>query len=675
MVKKIGPLLLVLMILSERSSFAQAPLIPRPVSYQQQQGQFLLNAATRILAPAAAGSPDLLAQTLRDFTGLPLAATHTAGENEIQWAIDPSQAPQAEGYTLVAGPGHIHITGHDSAGVFYGIQSLIQLLQPQPEAGLQDTHQPKPGFTVAACSITDYPRFHYRGMHLDVSRHFFQVSAIKKWINVLALYKFNTFHWHLTDDQGWRIEIKKYPLLQSVAAWRQETLIGHKKEMLHRFDGKRYGGYYTQEEVKEIVQYAADRQITVIPEIEMPGHAQAALAAYPGLGCTDGPYQTGTYWGIFDDVYCAGNDSVFVFLQNVLDEVMTLFPSRSIHIGGDECPQTRWAACPKCQKTLKDLGLKDGHALQSYFVQRIEKYINSKGRNIIGWDEILEGGLAPGATVMSWRGEEGGLAAAQQRHPVIMAPESHLYFDYYQSLYPQEQLAAGSYTPLSKVYGYEPLAAHPDKEVLQYISGIEGTLWTEYLPTVSKLEYMLFPRSIALAELGWSPFAGRDYPDFLQRLRSQKRLLQHLTINYAGNFDEINYSSRPLPEKGKIEVSLSGSLPDADVRYTTDNSTPDLQSPLYTGPFTIQWTCTVKAMLFHRQKPQGRLFRQSFQLHKAVGARVTLAHPSLGRYAQANERLVNGLAGTDRYNDGQWLSITRTDLEPRTSLASVRYIL
>jgi len=645
-----------------------APLIPRPVHYEQKEGQFLLNAATRIYSMDSDAS--LLAKSLRDFTGLSLHSTSTPGDNTIQWTIDSSQVTQAEGYTLQVDPARIFITGHDSAGLFYGIQSLLQLLHPQKATQFQNPQARlrQPVFTVASCSITDYPRFSYRGLHLDVCRHFFPVTAIRKWIDLLALYKFNSFHWHLTDDQGWRIEIKKYPRLQSVAAWRNETLIGHKKELPHHFDGKRYGGYYTRQEVKDIVRYAADRNITVIPEIEMPGHARAALAAYPSLGCTGGPYSPATFWGVFDDVYCAGNDSVFTFLRDVLDEVMTLFPSRYLHIGGDECPKTRWAACPKCRQRIKDLGLKDEHELQSWFVQRIEKYLNSKGRQIIGWDEILEGGLAPGATVMSWRGEEGGLAAARGRHRVIMAPESHLYFDYYQSLYPEEPLSAGNYTPLSKVYSYEPLTDSPDKEALSYVAGIEGALWTEYASTVSQVEYKWFPRALAVAEIAWSPAAGRNYDDFLRRLRAEEGLLKKLDIHSADNFDEITYTAAPAGP-GRIKVSLSSSLPAAQIRYTLDNTEPGPNSALYTEPLIIRQSCMLKASL-----PGQRLFHQYFQLHQAVGSPVSLLHLPSGRYAPPAATLVNGITGSDRYNDGQWLGFSGDDLEAVIDLGAAHSI-
>ena len=434
----------ILALLGFGNLFAQNGLIPKPVSYQPLSGEFRLATSLGISSGAGVSKETvaIMQAQIRACTGLAIAAKKTKQGIDLQ--VDKGQVVQAEGYKLMIRPDGIRLIGHDEAGLFYGLQSLVQLFSASTSK------------TIAACDITDYPRFSYRGMHLDVSRHLFPVAFIKKYIDLLALYKFNTFHWHLTDDQGWRIEIKRYPDLQTKAAYRAETLIGHKKELPHRFDGKRYGGYYKQDEVKVIVQYATQRHITVIPEIEMPGHAMAALSAYPKLGCLKadgkpgGPYQAATFWGVFDDVFCAGNDSTFTFLENVLDEVMGLFPSTYVHIGGDECPKTRWKTCAKCQARIHSEHLKDEDELQSYFIRRIEKHVNQKGRQIIGWDEILEGTgptlrLSPGATVMSWRSIEGGIEAIKQKHNAIMTPESHVYFDYYQSLYPEEPLVIRPY--------------------------------------------------------------------------------------------------------------------------------------------------------------------------------------------------------------------------------------
>ncbi len=639
-----------------QQSMATRALIPLPVEYRQTDQVFIIQPSTvivyqnsRLQACAA-----LLQGYIEAGTGWkPAAGGQLPQKNYLLLQTDSIAVTQAEGYHLSVINNGMRLTANNTAGIVYGIQTLRQLWQPS------SNHQ----LLVAGCSITDYPRFAYRGMALDVSRHLFPVSFIKKYIDVLSFYKFNTFHWHLTDDQGWRIEIKKYPALQSVAAWRVQTLKGHKKELPHVFDGKRYGGFYTQVEIKEIVAYAAQRNITIIPEIEMPGHALAALSAYPSLGCTGGPYKPAEFWGVFDDVYCAGNEDTFNFLQNILDEVMELFPSGYIHIGGDECPKTKWKTCAKCQRRINDLQLKDEHALQGYFIKRIEQYVNSKGKNIIGWDEILEGGLAPNATVMSWRGEEFGIAAAQQQHQVIMTPETHLYFDYYQSLYPEEPLAAGGYTPLEKVYSYEPAGTHSNDSIKKYIKGIEAQTWSEYLGSTAQAEYMIFPRAMAAAEIAWTPGALRNYASFTGRLRDQKNMLNKLQVRYADNFDEIQFSSS-IDINKNVLATLTSSLPNASISYTTDGSVPSLKSRHYTSPVVINKTCMLMARLYNaNQQPAGRIFRQVFSLHKAIGAAVMLTNKPLEKYNPGPMALVNGLAGTQRYNNGQWVGFSGDNAE------------
>jgi hexosaminidase len=555
-------LLPVNLLAQETADSTRLSLVPQPVSLKSTGQSFVVNDVTTIYyqQEILEATARLLQDYLQAAGGqVPKVNAKQPATNYISLQIDSATIPQQEGYKLQISKDHIQLIAHDVAGIIYGIQTLRQLWATSLENALSGSGKTLSSagkaLTIPGYSITDYPRFAYRGMALDVSRHMFSVDFIKKYIDLLSLYKFNTFHWHLTDDQGWRIEIKKYPRLQSVAAWRKQTLIGHKKETPHRFDGKRYGGYYTQEEIKEVIRYATARGITIIPEIEMPGHALAALAAYPELGCTGGPYATATFWGIFDDVYCAGNDSTFTFLQNVLDEVTELFPSRYIHIGGDECLKTKWQACPKCQQRIKALALKDEHELQSYFIQRIEKHLNSKGRAIIGWDEILEGGLAPNATVMSWRGEEGGLEAARQKHAVIMTPESNLYFDYYQSLHHDEPVAAGNYTPLSKVYSYQPAATLPDS-LLPYIKGVEGQAWSEYYTSDSQATYMIFPRALALAEVAWTPAVLRNYDQFLNRLRWQTILLSRLKVKYYNPSRKIYVPAVTMHKAKGAEVTL-----------------------------------------------------------------------------------------------------------------------
>ncbi|MEZ2338650.1 family 20 glycosylhydrolase [Mucilaginibacter sp. RCC_168] len=637
-------------------------IIPQPYSIQKNGEVFRFSPAVAIDIGDGISTDNLIFfnQYFHQLAGYNLSVKKTIAPS-IQLSINSNKITEPEGYQLSVTSKQISIIGHDLAGVFYGLQSLVQLL-----------YKSNGKVTVQGCTIEDHPRFAYRGMHLDVSRHFFKVDAIKKWIDLLALYKINTFHWHLTDDQGWRIEIKKYPLLQSISAYRDETIIGHKKDSPHRFDGKRYGGYYTQEEVKAVVKYAMERHVSIIPEIEMPGHALAALAAYPELGCIGGPYKTATYWGIFDDVYCAGNEQTFTFLQNVLDEVLPLFPSKYIHIGGDECPKTKWKTCPKCQRRIKDEHLKDEHELQSYFIGRMEKYLNSKGRQIIGWDEILEGGLAPGATVMSWTGEEGGISAAKLHHNAIMTPEKYVYLDYYQSLYPSEPLAGGGYTPLSKVYNYEPITKELSGDEAKYIKGVQANAWSEYLASTAQAEHQIFPRILALAEIGWTDKGNKSYPNFLKRLRYEQPLLKQLNISAADAFDEITDSVTESADR-QVQLALSSTLPGSQIYYTTDGTTPGLKSKKYDKPFLISTSGKIKAAVFSGTKQYGRVYEKDFHLHKAIGKTVTLTNQPQGGYNPGNTfGMVNGVFGSKLYNDGQWYGFNGDDLEAVVDLGKAQ---
>lgn len=512
-------------------------IIPAPAELTLSKGQFFLRGDINLVYEP--GLKDL-AQFLK---------AHLQGARQVnvllfEGDIYPSRArtivlktdhslDNHEKYTLHITNRSITIAGGGAQGVFYGLQSLRQLLPPELEEPGQVYNR---RISIPCLEITDYPAFGYRGMHLDVARHFFPVSFIKKYIDLLALHKMNTFHWHLTEDQGWRIEIKKYPLLTEVGAWREKTLVGHVGRPPLKYDNTPYGGFYTQEEIREIVEYARERYIRVIPEIEMPGHALAALAAYPQLGCTGGPYKVAPHWGVFEEVFCAGNDQVFEFLEDVLLEVLDLFPSGFIHIGGDECPKTSWRACPKCQERIAVEGLKDEYELQSYFIRRIETFLLTRGRNIIGWDEILEGGLAPQATVMSWRGTQGGIEAARMGHQVIMTPVSHCYFDYYQAERHTQPLAIGGFLPLEKVYSYKPVPEELSEEEAKLILGAQGNVWTEYMKTPEHVEYMAFPRAIALAEVLWTPAENKNFEDFIRRLKRHFLRLDALDVNYfAGN--------------------------------------------------------------------------------------------------------------------------------------------
>ena len=559
-----------------------------------------------------------------------------------------------EGYLLKVSSNKILITSKTVKGAFYAVQSLIQLLPVKTNAKT---------IAIQGLEIKDSPEFKYRGMHLDVARHFFSVNFIKKYIDLMSMLKMNTFHWHLTEDQGWRIEIKKYPKLQEIAAYRDETLVGHYSEQPQKFDGKKYGGYYTQKEIKEIVAYAIERQITVIPEIEMPGHSQAAIAAYPELGCTGEQVKVAAKWGVFDNIYCP-KENTFKFLEDIIDEVVTLFPGKYIHIGGDEAPKTNWKKCTHCQQLIKKEGLKDENGLQSYFITRMEKYINSKGKQIIGWDEILEGGLAPNATVMSWRGTAGAVEAAKQKHNVILTPASHCYFDHYQSDNENEPLAIGGFLPLEKVYSFQPVPEELTEEEAKYVLGAQGNVWTEYITTPEKVEYMVFPRAVALAEAVWSTSENKNYDNFIKRLEFFNKRLKSLDVNYANHLYEIKGELINLDKQ--LSYRLETSIKDKEIRFTTDDSEPKSTSPVYNNPFKINALKTIKAAIFDKNGNQlGQVFEQKITLHKGVGEKITLNTPPNEAYnAGGKQALINGISGSSsRYGDKEWLGFSEKDVE------------
>ncbi|MCZ2460861.1 MAG: family 20 glycosylhydrolase [Chitinophagales bacterium] len=638
-------------------------IIPEPVSVKQTKNNafVFINAGTPIVVDGDAfdKSVNFLNDYLTRFYRIKLRTTPTPiGNNVIRLTFSNPFTTVQNGYKLTVDGNGITIAGDNANSVFNGIQTLIQLL-PAPGSSLR--------LPVPYCEITDYPRFSYRGMHLDCCRHFFPIDYIKKYIDFLALHKMNYFHWHLTDDQGWRIEIKKYPKLTQVGGWRNGTIIGRYPGTGN--DSIHYGGFYTQEQIKEIVRYAADRYITVVPEIEMPGHAMAALAAYPYLGCTKGPYEVQQTWGVFDDVFCAGNDSTYTFLQGVLDEVMSLFPSKYIHIGGDECPKTRWKTCPVCQKRIKTEKLKDENALQSYFIQRIEKYVNSKGRSIIGWDEILEGGLAPNATVMSWRGEQGGISAAVQNHDVIMTPGDWCYLDKSQSEH-EDSITIGGYLPVSKVYSYEPVPASLTADQAKHILGAQGNVWTEYIGNTKKLEYMLFPRMSALSEVLWSQKMNRDWSDFERRLLAEFRRYDLWKVNYSDAYFELNTSVLPDSNHDgilwKIENKFNKPM------FMTFEGTDSTWG--YNGPQLIQ--NTVKARGFFNIDNRTVEVKQNFYFNKATGKNIALAkEPSKNYPGDGAFTLVDGIQndkGMDR--PSQLLGFIGNDCDAIIDLGSPQYL-
>ncbi|MES2747970.1 MAG: beta-N-acetylhexosaminidase, partial [Bacteroidota bacterium] len=469
------------------------PLIPQPKEIQLESGSFVINEATFFVVNKVDNNEITLFNTfLLDKYGYELKSQTKSKsvENSIAIYVDDAANTTSEKYELTITPKQISIKAVGNRGVFYAFQTLIQLL---PANKFKDAEVP-------CLTIKDEPKFKWRGMHLDVSRHFFSVDFVKKYIDYIAMYKMNTFHWHLTDDQGWRIEILQYPRLTQLGSIRFKSMTGHYSE--HRFDDKVHRGFYTQDEIKEVVAYAQQRHVTVIPEIEMPGHALAALAAYPEFSCTGGPFDVGTQWGGYDDVFCP-KEETFRFLQEILDEVMALFPSEYIHIGGDECSKVRWKTCPNCKALMQREGLTDENQIQSYFITRMDQFLNANGKKLIGWDEILEGGLAPNATVMSWRGTEGGIAAAKENHDVVMSPGSHCYFDHYQGDPKHEPLAFGGYTTVEKVYSFNPIPTELTAEEGKYILGAQGNVWTEYINTPQEVEYMAMPRMAALSEVVW----------------------------------------------------------------------------------------------------------------------------------------------------------------------------
>ncbi len=631
-------------------------IIPVPLKQELHNGQFILSSETALqFDDAFKVSANFLKSYITNSSQINLKESN--GENTILFIKD-TLLSNKEGYTLKILPETITITAATDTGAFYAVQSLRQLLPISLEKGvIKDEY-----IAIQSLTIEDEPEFVYRGMHLDVGRHFFSVDFIKRYIDALTLLKMNTFHWHLTEDQGWRIEIKKYPKLNDIAAYRKETLIGHYNDEPHQFDGKKYGGYYTQEQIKELVKYANNRKITIIPEIEMPGHSQAAVSAYPELGCTGGQVEVATKWGVFEEIYCT-KEETFTFLEDVLDEVLELFPSQYIHIGGDEAPKTRWKTCNHCQERMKAEGLKDEHELQSYFISRMERYLNSKGRQIIGWDEILEGGLAPNATVMSWRGTKGAVEAAKAKHTVINTPTSHSYFDYYQSTNEDEPVAIGGFLPLEKVYGFNPIPKALTKDEQQYVLGAQGNVWTEYMPTEDQVEYMVFPRIMAMSEVVWSSPENKNYADFISRVEVFNKRLDVLDINYANHLYEVE--GELLSEKNKLSYQLNTLTKDKTIRYTLDGSEPSITSKVYETPIIINGDMLLKAAVFNTEKQLGRVFEQKLNYHKAVGKDILInVEPHKAYSGSGKKGMINGINGSDnRFGDKEWLGFWGDDLE------------
>ena len=598
-------------------------------------------------------------------------ATVTGGKNPVTVADEvpasgirfvTDESLPAEGYELNVDGEGIEVRASQFPGFLYALQSLEQLL---PAAVYGTEPAPDAAWEVPCVKIADAPRFAYRGMHLDVARHFFSVDEVKRYIDVMAIHKLNTLHWHLTDDQGWRIEIKRYPELTAVGSIRKATVV--RKEW-GTYDGTPYGGFYTQDEIRDVVKYAADRGVTVIPEIDLPGHMLAALTAYPELGCTGGPYEVWGRWGVADDVLCPGREKTFEFLEGVLTEVMELFPSEYIHIGGDECPKVRWEKCPRCQAKIRQLGLKDDgehtaeHYLQSYVTDRIGKFLARHGRRIIGWDEILEGRAPSDAVVMSWRGSEGGIAAAKLGHDVIMTPNSHFYFDYYQSLDTDaEPFGIGGYIPMEQVYSYDPAFPELTPEQQRHILGVQANLWTEYVLSDEHLEYMLLPRLAALSEVQWCLPETKDWNRFIGSFRMDK-IYSQLGYEFAKHIFGVTASYAVDPEKGGVVMTLT-TQGGAPIRYTLDGSDPTASSPLYKAPVTIGESCTFKAAAL-REGMQTPVYTRKFDFNKATGRRIALnAAPTLKYTYGGASLLVDGYRGGPVYSNGAWIGFLNEPLD------------
>lgn len=653
---------LVLMVFAFQNLYAQNDLIPQPKSLFLEKGELKIGNNWVINAKEFPKE----AHYLEDFLKLNLKQNVEQSNLSVQGIpniiLKSNLKLKEDSYSLSVGK-TVVIEAKNGKGIFYGIQTLIQLIHENLGKG-----------KMSYLKIEDHPDFQWRGMHLDCTRHFFPKEFVKKYIDFIAMYKMNTFHWHLTDDQGWRIEIKKYPKLTEHGAWRNGSMIGAYSEQ--KFDNERYGGYYTQEEIKEIVKYAADRHVTIVPEIEMPGHAVAAISSYPWLGCTGKQIPVENKWGVFEDVFCP-KEETFQFLENVLTEVMELFPSKTIHIGGDECPKENWKKCEHCQALIKKYNLKDEHGLQSYFVQRIEKFLNSKGRKIIGWDEILEGGLAPNAAVMSWRGFEGGIEAAKQKHFVVMTPGDYCYFDHYQGDPKNEPLAFGGKTTVEKVYSFNPIPKEINEDEKKYILGAQANLWTEYILDSKHVEYMVFPRIAALSEVLWGKKS--DYDEFQKRLFRHFSLLDILGIKYSKSIFEVTGSPVPSGNQASTKYALKGFDGTNGIFYTLDGTVPSLHSTPYSTPISIDKTSMLQAAYFENGSMKSKVFSQDFVVTKSTGKKVILEHqPSEKYYSWGAQTLTDGIQGDPAKFRSDWLgfsgdnAVMTVDLQNPTEFSNLK---
>ncbi|MDN3640204.1 family 20 glycosylhydrolase [Simiduia curdlanivorans] len=621
-------------------------IIPLPASVKRLEGQFSVNAQTVIVATEDALP---IAQYIQSQFGpatgyrFPIVSNQTA-DNAIALILDDKTYAK-EAYQLTVTEQGVQIKASTAVGLFWGVQSLRQLFGSDIELNAPVN---KHAWPLPAVDIQDQPAFSYRGMHLDVSRTFFPVSFIKQYIDLLAMHKLNYFHWHLTDDQGWRIEIKKYPRLTEVGAWRDETVVGHTYDRDGLYDGQKLGGFYSQAEIRDIVAYAQQRQVTIIPEVDVPGHASAILKAYPEYGCVSKEFSVQKNFGVFPEVLCP-TEKTFSFLDDVFSEVVALFPSPYIHVGGDEVKTEQWQSCADCSAIMAEKGLKDYLALQGYFISRVEASINKMGRKIIGWDEILEGNVAPSATITSWRGIEGAIHAAKEGHDAIMAPGSHLYFDHYQSRSIDEPLAIHGLTPIRETYSFEVIPEQlQNTDAAKRILGAQGHLWTEYVRSPAKAEYMVLPRMSALAEVVWTDVSKRSWEDFSKRLPALMERFSTKGLNVAKSTYVVN--AQVSHSAAGFRVHLSNDMPEVNIFYTLDGSLPNAQSQLYIEPLLLPKGAIVRARA--QSKLTGEMYlerRLTLQSHKAVGAKVTLKVDADRAWnTQPEVSLVDGVLARDQ---------------------------
>lgn len=650
-------------------------IIPKPAQTVVKQGKFQFSSSTKFIVKGDA-QKEIAAALIGKFQlaagWKPQISNKKPKNNFIEFKVDKNL--NREAYKLEVTSKSIVITAKENAGFIYALESIRQLL---PTAIESKKTVANVNWSVPNVTIIDEPRFQWRGLMLDLSRHFFDKSYIEATIDRLAMLKMNVLHLHLVDDQGWRMEIKKYPKLTQVGAWRvnQENLIWNARLTTNPDEKGTYGGFLTQEELKEIVKYAQKKNIEIIPEIEMPAHVSSAIASYPELGCFNQRIgvPSGGLWPL-TDIYCAGKETTFEFLQNVIDEVIAIFPSKYIHIGGDEATKTNWEKCPHCQKRIKEEHLKDVHELQSYFVKRMEKYINSKGKRVIGWDEILEGGLAPDATVMSWRGTKGGIEAADQGHDVIMTPENPCYFNFYQGPQNEEPLAFNAYNFLNEVYKFDPVVDSMSPKEAAHVLGGQANLWAEYLATPKDSEYMIFPRLAALSETLWSPKNNRSWNDFTSRLFPLLKRYDYLGINYSKSAYLVTATSTADLANKSIKIELKNEFPNPDIRYVLGDKSIEVDAVKYVKPIEIKESTVLKASLFQDNKPVGKTYTDSIVFHKAFANKVKFNTLYNSNYKGDDYTLANAIRGSKNFHDGQWQAWLVDDMNVVIDLETTKTI-